>query len=83
MADAILNEDIRELLAKTIPESHPQLFQLLGRLSTPAQNLAVYERINRLLHGPAGKVLLGSKTIVSASKSTVAQASLNAVSESV
>jgi hypothetical protein len=63
VADDLLSTDIRQLLGKAIPDPHPRLFQLLDRLATPAQALEVYERINRLLHGPAGKILLDSPTI--------------------
>jgi hypothetical protein len=63
VADALLSTDIRELLARAVPNPHSRLFQLLDRLDTPAKSLDAYQRMNSLLHGPGSKLLLDSQTI--------------------
>jgi hypothetical protein len=62
-ADDLLTRDIRQLLARAVPNPHPRLFQLLDRLDTPAKSLDAYQRMNSLLHGPGGKILLDSPAI--------------------
>ena len=63
IASEIERQDVRVLLSYAIPKPHPRLYRMLDRLGPIALELAVYGRLNKVLHGPAADLLLDAEEI--------------------
>ena len=55
--------DIRHLLRHALPNAHPRLYRQLDKVTSQSMPLAFYQRLNKLLYGPASNILLDSKRI--------------------
>ena len=63
IAEAVDTQDIRDLLGRAIPATHPRLYGLLDRVGEQARPLAFYLRMNQILSGPASALLLSSDPV--------------------
>lgn len=63
IAVAVESQHARDLLAEAVPDPHPRVVPMLGRLEPRVADLAFYRRLNRALGGPAAPLLLESETI--------------------
>jgi hypothetical protein len=63
IADAVDVQDIRDLLASAIPETHSSLYGLFDRVGDKAMPLAFYRRVNDVLRGPASDLLLDREVV--------------------
>lgn len=59
----IEGREVRALLSKAVVNPHPQLYRMLDRLGPTALEMATYRRLNDVLHGPAGSLLLDTDEI--------------------
>ena len=73
IARAIEQQDVRALLSCAIPNMHPRLYRMLDRLGPTALDLAVYVRLNDVLHGPAADLLQDTDEITDSDLQLVTQ----------
>jgi hypothetical protein len=63
IADALGRQHVRDLLASAIPNIHPRLLGILGRMGPAVADLTFYRRLNDALHGTAADLILGADKI--------------------
>lgn len=63
IAQALLEQDIQNLLSIAIPNKHPRFFGSLKKLGDHAFDLCFYRDLNAALNGPASDVILAQSSI--------------------
>jgi hypothetical protein len=63
LAHELATRDARNMLAEAVPDTHPKLYGLLGRLGPVTKSLSFYQELNAELGQPAADILMDAPSI--------------------